>query len=104
MRLTEILREDYSENLDSDLTNLLVNLKSRGATEIKIMDLVRQLRGMGYVSVDQNSIRPLLQANPVVMGIDNTNVTLKTSETVGGNESENSAEQVKKLAKKASRI
>lgn len=78
MRLTEILKEDYTEDLDSDLMNLLVNAKSVGKNEISTNDLVRHLRAMGYSSVDLNSIQPLLQNSPVVMSANDGKVILKS--------------------------
>lgn len=101
MRLRDILNEDYSENLDSDLTNLLLNAKSMGHDELKTSDLVRQLRSMGYSSVDMNSIQSLLQNSPAVMSSNDGSISLnaQSPETDSG---EDSAAKVKQLANKAS--
>lgn len=66
MRAREFLQEDYNENLESDLNNILVGAKGSGSTNINTRDVVNQLYGMGY-SVNINSIMPLLSNNPVVL-------------------------------------
>jgi hypothetical protein len=66
MRARELLQEDYNQQLESDLTNLLVGAKGSGASEVKTQDLVNQLHNMGY-AVDVNSILSLLSNNPTVM-------------------------------------
>lgn len=93
MRLREIIREDYTQSLKSDLTNILINIKSMGRTEVETNDLVRQLRSMGYSSVDMNSIQPLLQNNPVVISSDNNSVSLKTESNLDNSETEKTAKR-----------
>ena len=86
MRAKE-LYEDYNQQLDSDLTNLLVGAKGAGVSEIDTSKLAARMQKMGY-SVDANSILVALQNNPVVLNASPESVRLNSE-----NGDENGAEQ-----------
>lgn len=103
MRAREILQEDYSLSLESDLNNILIGAKGAGASEINTQDVVSQLHGMGY-SVDVNSIMTLLSNNPAISNATPEQITLAPPEgaTMGPDDNqEDSAAQVSALAQTA---
>ena len=104
MRAKEILYEDYSQRLDSDLNNLLIGAKGNGAQNINTQDLANQLQGMGY-SVDANSLMTLLQNNPIVTNATPESITLSGPENAaGGGQTQDSASRVSDMASKAAKI
>lgn len=106
MRLKEILEEDYNQNLESDLNNLLIAAKGAGKQEIKTQDLVDRLVAMGY-TVNVNSLMPLLSANPTVLNATPSMIGLSGPEgTSAGPRSsgQDSAAKVADLASKATKI
>lgn len=106
MRAREILEEDYNENLESDLSNLLIGAKGSGSLEINTQDLVSQLQGMGY-SVDENSLMLLLSRNPAVLNATPTLVRMTDAEgsAQGGSDpGEDAAARVGDMAQKATKI
>jgi hypothetical protein len=104
MRAREILQEDYNDNLQADLNNLLVGAKGNGATQLKTQDLVSQLYGMGY-SVDVNSILTLLSQNPLVTDATTMMITMAPPEGQEGmGTQQDNADQVSDMAQKATKI
>lgn len=108
MRARELLDEDYNQNLQSDIENLLMVAKGSGSYEVKTQNIVGQLRNMGY-AVDQNSIIPLLSSMPSVMNASPESVSLTRPEgnSAGGDfddPTENSADKVNDMAQKATDI
>lgn len=104
MRANEFLFENYNQQLESDLTNLLVAAKANGARNVKTQAIVQQLQGMGY-SVDTNSIITLLQGNPVVTNATPQSIILTAPEGAeGGNAGQDSAARVSDMAAKATTI
>lgn len=106
MRAREILDENYNQNLESDLSNLLVGAKGSGAEEINTEDLVFQLNGMGY-SVNSNSIMSLLARNPMVLNATPAAVKFTPPEGVTpgeGASGQDNAARVGDMAQKATKI
>lgn len=102
MRAKEILYEDYSQRLDSDLNNLLIGAKGNGAQNVDTQDIANQLQGMGY-SVDVNSLMAMLQNNPVVASATPESIVLAGQES-GGGQTQDSAGRVSDMAAKATKI
>lgn len=102
MRAREILQEDYNQNLESDLNNILVGAKGSGATNVNTQDVVDQLYGMGY-AVDVNSIIQLLSNNPTVMNATPEEITMTSADgaSSGIEHDQDSASQVSDMAQKA---
>lgn len=105
MRARELLDEDYSQNLESDLSNILVGAKGSGATELQTRDIIAQLQGMGY-SVSGGSILNLLSRDPMVLNATPTVVRLAdpTGEQTGTDPSQDTAAQVSDMAQKATKL
>lgn len=106
MRAREILEEDYNQNLELDLGNILTSAKASGVSEIQTTDLVNQMQAMGY-AVDENSIISLLQRSPQVLNATPSIVTLTTvdnSQTGPGEIPQDSAARVNDMAQKAVKI
>jgi hypothetical protein len=102
MRAKEILYEDYSQRLDSDLNNLLIGAKGNGAQNIDTQDIANQLQGMGY-SVDVNSLMAMLQNNPAVANATPESITLSSQDGSAG-QTQDSASRVSDMASKATKI
>jgi hypothetical protein len=103
MRARELIQEDYNENLESDLSNLLIAAKASGAANIDTQAVVDQLYGMGY-AVNANSIMLLLSRNPVVLNATPQSITLTQPEGTsqsGGDPSDDAGAKVSDMAAKA---
>lgn len=106
MRARELLDENYNQNLESDLTNLLVAAKASGATEVNTQDVIIQLQGMGY-SVDENSIMSLLSRNPAVLNATPTIIKFTSPDGINpgqGATGKDAAARVSAMAQKATKI
>lgn len=104
MRAKEFLYEDYTQQLDSELNNLLIGAKGNGATSVATQDLADQLQNMGY-SVDVNSLMSLLQNNPVVTNATPEAITLTSDEnSANAGQTQDSASRVSDMASKATKI
>ena len=104
MRAKEILYEDYSQRLDSDLNNLLIGAKGNGAQNVDTQAIANELQGMGY-SVDANSLMTMLQNNPIVMNATPESITLTGPENATGTgQTQDNAARVSDMASKATKI
>ena len=105
MRAREILQEDYNQNLQSDLNNILIGAKGSGASEINTKDVVDQLYSMGY-AIDVNSIIPLLSNNPAVQNATPGMIVMTSPEgaSPGAGNTQDSASQVADMAQAATKI
>lgn len=106
MRARELLDENYNQNLESDLNNLLVRAKAEGAQEMNTEDLVLQLNGMGY-SVSSNSIMQLLARNPVVLNATPSMIKFTKPEGTmpgAGTSGQDNAARVSDMAQKATKL
>lgn len=103
MRAKEILYEDYSQRLDSDLNNLLIGAKGNGAQAVPTKQVVSTLQGMGY-SVDANSVLAILQHNPSVASATPESITLATPESTDGGQTQDSAAKVSDMAASATKL
>ena len=103
MRLHEILKEDYNEQLAADLNNLLVGAKAAGISDIKPDAIVRQMQQMGY-SIDVGSLMTLLQDNPMVQGASPENIHIEGEDQAGvGGSVEDTHSRVNGLAQTATK-
>lgn len=103
MRAKEFLFEDYNQQLESDLNNLLIGAKGNGAPNINTSALANQLQKMGY-SVDVNNLMPLLQNNPAVANATPESITLASPEGEVAGQAQDSASKVGDMAQKATKI
>lgn len=104
MRAKELILEDYNQSLQSDLENLLVNVKAAGVTQVPTAKLADQLNNSGY-SVSPSSLMMLLQDNPMVMNVTPEMVELTAPEAGGtGGQTQDSASQVSDMAQSATKI
>jgi hypothetical protein len=107
MRAREILDEDYDQNLESTLGNILISAKAAGNTEINTNKLAGMLTQSGY-SVNVNNLMLLLSRNPAVLNATPTTITLTEPEGAegagGGDPAQDSAAHVSDMAQKATNI
>lgn len=104
MRAREILDEDYAQNLESDVSNLLIGVKGNGVTSLPMDALVSSLQNSGY-SVTADSLMMLLQNNPIIANVTPEEIHLMEPETGGDMEGQidgqDSAERVSDMAQTA---
>ncbi len=105
MRARELLDEDYNQNLESDLNNLLINVKGNNVTDIPMQTLVDKLQSSGY-SVSPDSLSLLLQNNPIVANVTPDSVQLTPPESAApqGGPTQDNASKVSDMAAKATKI
>lgn len=103
MRARELLQEDYSQSLQSDLDNILAAAAGSGATQVDTNQLVSQLYSMGY-AVDSNNIMGLLNNSPMVSNATPQAIMLKGQEGANGQDEVDSAEKVSDMAQNATDI
>lgn len=106
MRAREILEEDYNQNLETDLGNLLVGARAAGAQEINTQDVVSHLENMGY-AVNVNSIMGILSRSPLVLNATPTMIRFTPPEGDFAQQNpstKDSAAQVSDMAQQATNI
>lgn len=74
--------ENYTQELEMCLNDLLASAKGRGLDQISTDFLVKQMSDMGY-EVNQNSILTLLQNNPFVVSATPDIVDLEQQDAAG---------------------
>lgn len=98
MRARELLDENYTVNLQSDLDNILLTAKAAGQDKMDLNTILSVMRGMGY-SVDKVTINSLLGDRPYITGVTPDAVTFASPEAPSQPDpTEDSAEKVKDLA------
>lgn len=103
MRIREILYEDYNQDLNNDLDNILVSAKAKDINDIDPNVIVRQLQHMGY-SIDVGSLITLLQNNPNVQNASPEGIRLTgddSSDEFSDDQYEDNKSQVNQLAQQA---
>lgn len=103
MRAKEFILEDYNQQLESEINNLLIGAKGNGAPNISTPALVNQLQKMGY-SIDVNNLMPLLQNNPAVANATPDSIELSSQEGETAGQAQDSASKVGDMAQKATKI
>jgi hypothetical protein len=108
MRARELLDEDYNQNLNSAIGNVLEFAKAREMTEIPMDALVSKLQASGF-SVSPGSLMTLLQGNVMVTNVTPDSVTLDSGEagplpSQDQDQGQDSAEHVSDLAQDATDI
>ena len=95
MRAYEILCEDnYVDEIDSALTDLLSSAKAQGVDKISTLKLVQALADMGY-NVNIDSIMDVLSGNPFVQSATKDVVDLKGQDDAGVSGDQAAADQNK---------
>lgn len=102
MKVSEILKEGYIDDLTADLDNILANAKARGLSSVKTDQVVKTLIDMGY-SVDKSSIFSALSLSPFAHNANSDIVNLSPDGDVPEDETkdfdqEESAEAVRGMA------
>jgi hypothetical protein len=105
MRAREILDEDYNQNLQSDIDNLLIGVKGNNVLSLPTQTLVNKLQSAGY-SIDIDSLLTLLQNDPIVTNAtpDTIELVPPSAELSGDDETQDSAARVNDMAQKATKI
>jgi len=101
MKIVELLVENYTEQLRSDLDNLIVAAKARGITNISTNELVAQMQKMGY-DVNPNSLMTVISDNPSISTATPQDVQLVPPDDAGitGGTMQDTKSQVSQLARK----
>ncbi len=100
MRARE-LYEDYNQSLQSDLSDILLNAKGSGASQVQTAQVAQQLQGMGY-AVTPESLTMLLSGIPGVSNATPEMITLSSEQPgEGAGNTQDSASQVSDMAQSA---
>lgn len=102
MRALEFLLENYEQQLEAELTNLLIAAKGNGASEVNTQDVVNQLQKMGY-SVNSDALLPILQNSPIAANSTPDSISLSGGEPMQ-DDGEDSAAKVGDMAQKATKL
>ena len=100
MRARELF-EDYNQSLQSDLSDILINAKGYGASQIRTQQVVQQLQRMGY-AVTPESLTMLLSGTPGVQNSTPEVITLASDQPgEGSGHTQDSAGRVSDMAQSA---
>lgn len=101
MKIAELLVESYTEQLQSDLNNLIVSAKARGVTNLSTQDIVAQMEQMGY-QITPNSLMTIISDNPAISTATPQDVQLTPPDDAGhtSGTGEETQSQVSQLARK----
>ena len=102
MKIVELLVENYTQQLEVDLDNLIVAAKARGIDHLKTDELVTQMVQMGY-DVNPNSLMTIISNNPAIQTATPMDIQLTPTDDAGltgAEDPEQSAEKVSQMARK----
>lgn len=105
MRAREFINEDYTQDLESTLNNLLTGVKGNGVSRVPTTKLVNKMQQSGF-SVSIDSLMLLLQDNPMVSNVSQEFVELEAPDSSidPTGQTQDSASQVSDLAQSATKI
>ena len=103
MKLIEILTENYANELETAVNDLIITAKGTGIESIPTNKIISQLNNMGF-TVSKNTILDLLNK---VKGIDSATLDtvdlVKDMEMSTGHDDEKNKDTVDRLAKKTAK-
>ena len=103
MRVRELLRENYQEELSADLNDIITFAKGSGKTRLDTVKLSRKLSDMGY-SATPDAIVELLADNHMVTSVTPELIELDVSDAQSAEmDIEDSADKVAKMAQIATK-
>lgn len=107
MRARDFILEDVQQDLESELQNILINYKGKGAGSVQTQSIVRLLSQAGY-SISVHGLLSTINNMPMVVSADENNIRFVDSSTEGNSSSttssvQDSAEAVRKMAKAAAK-
>ena len=85
MKILEVVmtEDDYSQNLEDDITNLLVAISAEGIGEVDMDQLKTDLQNMGY-TIDTKSLFNIVSNLPVVSNASYNKIELVTDVDTSG--------------------
>ena len=104
MRFRELIVEDYTDALRSEIINLLAAVSAEGVTEVNTENLLADLQAQGY-SVDAPTLLQLMDQIEIVQTANADTINIATSDAdkmVGGDADAVEQDRVDSLAKKKS--
>jgi hypothetical protein len=87
MKILEVVmtEDDYSQNLEDDITNLLVAISAEGIAEVDMDQLKTDLQNMGY-TIDTKSLFNIVSNLPVVSNASYNKIELVTDVDTSGDD------------------
>jgi imidazole glycerol phosphate synthase subunit HisF len=87
MKILEVVmtEDDYSQNLEDDITNLLVAISAEGIGEVDMDQLKTDLQNMGY-TIDTKSLFNIVSNLPVVSNASYNKIELVTDVDTTGDD------------------
>jgi imidazole glycerol phosphate synthase subunit HisF len=87
MKILEVVmtEDDYSQNLEDDITNLLVAISAEGIGEVDMDQLKTDLQNMGY-TIDTKSLFNIVSNLPVVSNASYNKIELVTDVDTSGDD------------------
>ena len=87
MKILEVVmtEDDYSQNLEDDITNLLVAISAEGIGEVDMDQLKTDLQNMGY-TIDTRSLFNIVSNLPVVSNASYNKIELVTDVDTTGDD------------------
>ena len=87
MKILEVVmtEDDYSQNLEDDITNLLVAISAEGIGEVDMDQLKTDLQNMGY-TIDTKSLFHIISNLPVVSNASYNKIELVTDVDTSGDD------------------
>ena len=87
MKILEVVmtEDDYSQNLEDDITNLLVAISAEGIGEVDMDQLKTDLQNMGY-TIDTRSLFNIVSNLPVVSNASYNKIELVTDVDTSGDD------------------
>ena len=80
MRFRELIVEDYTDALRSEIINLLAAVSAEGVTEVDTDNLLADLQAQGY-SVDVSNLMQLMDQLPIVQTASADTIQIATGES-----------------------
>lgn len=102
MRYRDLIVEDYSDDLRSEIINLLVAVSVEGIDEVDTQNLLADLQSQGY-AIDEAGLLEILDEIDIVSTASADSINIATSDAdmmVGQDADEVEADRVDSLAKK----
>ena len=102
MRIVELLVENYTQDMESDLDNLIVAAKARGINQLKTSELVTQMVQLGY-DINPNSLMTIISNNPAIQTATPMDIQLVPPDDAGvsgADDAEQTQDKVAQMARK----
>ena len=104
MRLRQLVENDYTQELQDEIVNLLTAISAEGLETIDTDQLILDLQQQGF-SINKNSLFTILNSLPIVANANDETISIRPSgerpsDQPNGSQSSHVRKQAQKQAKK----